>query len=470
MKTEDRRVASAASGRKGPSAATKGAGFGRRGATTAAAVLAALALGALAALIFRGGAELNRLESRNDSERALNALLGGLRDHDDFGAAIEASPELRRTIVGVGIFGTMGELLYSWGSLPSSAVARASPDADETGEGSSDRIYRERPRSDSLALILKTSRLWPPPPKRPDDEKRRDPPPGTRGPQSSFFEKLRLGEYLYLEMRATRYFGTKRILAALLPTTMAAIAGLAFALRLLVLRNAEYRERIEAQKSLVVLGTAAGTLAHEIKNPLFAIRLQTNLLARTLPGERRPELDIIDAEVERLSVLSYRVGDYLRDPRGSPERVEIGEVAEEVSRRLMGGKARNTGGDRRLVVLADPERLRSILENLLRNALESGSPEAEVGVEIAAESGKARLDVLDRGRGLEGGDPDRVFDPFYTTKSRGSGIGLPISRRFARAMGGDVRLMPREGGGLCARLVLPLAPPEFAAGAEGGAP
>jgi two-component system sensor histidine kinase HydH len=225
--------------------------------------------------------------------------------------------------------------------------------------------------------------------------------------------------------------------------------------RMLLLRNAEYRRRIEEQRNLVVLGTAASTLAHEIKNPLLSIKLQTRILEKTYPQDARRELGIIDDEVERLSALSHRVGDYLRDPAGNPRPIDPADIALEVCMRLCGRNILRVLEPPPPALHMDPERLRSILENLLRNAIESGGPEEALSIEVGAEGGAARIEVLDRGAGLAPEARNSLFDPFFTTKSRGTGIGLAICKRFVEAAGGSIVLEPRAGGGCRARLVFP---------------
>ena len=103
--------------------------------------------------------------------------------------------------------------------------------------------------------------------------------------------------------------------------------------------------------------------------------------------------------------------------------------------------------------------LRSVVENLARNAYESyddlpGERPIEVG--LAREDGRVLLTIGDRGKGVPGGLGEKVFDPFFTDKIHGSGIGLPLSRRFVEAAGGTLTLVPREGGGTEARVSLPV--------------
>jgi two-component system sensor histidine kinase HydH len=430
------------------------------------ACLSFAALSFVAYFTLDGLRERLRLESRNDAERTMNVLLASLRDHDDFGAAIEDSDRLKAKVIGVGVYEKGGTSLYSWGKAPAAFTAPPSPPEEP---GDSGRGYIERPEDDSIVLLLLPVRVVPPPPREPkgppDGKAPPGPPPpqeesGRQGHEHSFlFETLRKGDIVYLEIRETAFWRTRRLLAALLPLTEILLAALIFFVRTLVVRNAEYRARIEEQKNLVILGTAASTLAHEVKNPLLAIRLQTSILERTCPGARG-ELGIINDEVERISTLCFRVNDYLRDPAGAMSPIDPEDIAREVGKRLCGRDVLTARFDperEKPRILIDPARLHSILENLLRNAIESGSPEEGVSIEMSEAEGGLRIDVLDRGRGIKKADRERLFDPFFTTKSRGSGIGLSICKRFVLAAKGAIKVEEREGGGTRVRLVFPLA-------------
>jgi two-component system sensor histidine kinase HydH len=226
-------------------------------------------------------------------------------------------------------------------------------------------------------------------------------------------------------------------------------------IRNLYIRNREYRERIEAQKNLVVLGTASSTLAHEIKNPLLSIRLQTGILEKIYPESGREELGIINEEVDRLAGLTFRINDYIRDAKGSPRGINSFEMLREISRRLCGGDIAARDAPQNKMVFMDPDRFRSVLENLIRNALESGGAAEDVTAVIGENAGKIRITVFDRGRGIAEADMKQVFDPFFTRKSTGTGIGLSICKRFVEAAGGVISLENREGGGIAATVILP---------------
>lgn len=442
-------------------------------AATAFAVLSGLAL-----VIYDGIAKKDILESRNDVERTLNVLLSGLRDHSDFGAAIEAVPALRDKVIGVGAYTEDGSRLYAWGNVPEAGDFHAPAHGSGGTLGEQERHYTYKSADDSIVLVLSPFRIGPPIPversqtaadrsaaveeRRVDEDARRE-----SAPSAAFFRILRKADSVYLEVRQAEYWRSRRLAGAFFPLVELALAALVVFVRGLILRNQEYRRRFEEQRNLVILGTAASTLAHEIKNPLLSIRLQTRLLERTCPEAARRELGIINDEVERLSSLSHRVGDYLRDPAGHPVPVSPREVAADVGMRLCGRDILKAADGPEPGVLVDPERLRSVLENLVRNALESGPDSGAAGeaagggesvgveMELCAIDGGVRIEVSDRGSGIDPAAAPRLFDPFFTTKSRGTGIGLAVCKRFVEAAGGTLVLKARPGGGTVARVDLP---------------
>jgi two-component system, NtrC family, sensor histidine kinase HydH len=414
------------------------------------ALLVFAALSVVCLVIYRGMAERARLVSRNDGEQTISVLFAGLREHEDFGAAIESRKGLRTSVIGVAVYAAGGRI-YGWGDSP--AQPPRVPAVLEERHGMS-RAYIENPKNSSLQLLLMPGQDRPPPPGRDSTPQDTGRPAGS----GSFMQDvLARADLIFLEVRQPELWRFHRLSALLLPVVEIIQAAAVAFVTLLILRNRQYRARIEEQKNLVMLGSAASTLAHEIKNPLLAIRLQTGILERTLGEEGRREIAIINDEVGRLSALSHRVNDILRDPAGMQEATDPARAAREVGSRLCGREVLHSPAPEGLRVRIDPERLRSILENLLRNALESGGPETEVAVEIAHSEGKAKIDVLDRGQGISAVDRQRIFDPFFTTKSKGSGIGLTICRRFTEAAGGTVILENRAGGGCRARVTLPAA-------------
>ncbi|MDR2246008.1 MAG: sensor histidine kinase [Treponema sp.] len=439
-------------------------------ASLIAALLTWLLLSALTVFIILEIRDRARLIRDNDNERLFSVLFTSLRDYADFGSAIESSPLLRCRIAGFGIFGEDLKPIYDWGMVPPvldedilKNSRRAGPDRYAVPDKQGSRvkfILRTRPKT-----------MPPPPPDRgnmrgPHHERMPDREQEWRGPEFTFFSSLARSKYLYIDVIHPAYWRTQTVTAVFFPLCELALLVLVFFIRRLYLKNREYRDRIDAQKNLVILGTAASTLAHEIKNPLLSIRLQTGILGKLFSGTGQEEIAVINREVERLSALTYRVNDFLRDAVGNPVPLNSYTVLREISRRLCGTDIVDDGAVRDGMILMDSERARSVFENLIRNALESGGPEGEVGASIQRAGGRAAghsgclpgrmvITITDRGRGIGPGDPERLFDPFFTSKSTGTGIGLSISRRFIEAAGGTIALENREGGGALVRFALP---------------
>jgi signal transduction histidine kinase len=237
-------------------------------------------------------------------------------------------------------------------------------------------------------------------------------------------------------------------------------------------RNEELRNRELRNRELVELGEAARTLAHEIKNPLAIVRIQTASLRRaaTAPAAVKEALEakvlagveIIDEELRRLAGLSDRIRDFLKGGTGDARELELAPFLAALSARYAAEQPPLLllpvpAGAR---VFADPERLSLALDNLLRNA-EEAAPGQSTELWVEGRGKHWAIVVADRGPGVPEELRERVFELFYTSKSGGSGIGLALARRIAEAAGGRLSCAAREGGGSLFVLSLPA----FAAGA-----
>jgi two-component system sensor histidine kinase HydH len=222
-------------------------------------------------------------------------------------------------------------------------------------------------------------------------------------------------------------------------------------------RIAVYRRNEENQRRLVQLGLAARTLTHEIRNPLGVLKAQQALLKRTLPDENAESLSIIAEEIDRLSALTDKVREWLADPAGNPL---VFDAADEL-RSLMARQPweiLTDIPDSHFLVRMDPALFSSAVLNLVRNAVESleETPGAAPPELILKSHGKhLQIIVKDRGKGLSEGDSERLFDPFFTTKTKGSGVGLALSRQLIEAAGGTLKLENRYDGGVQAIIDLP---------------
>jgi two-component system sensor histidine kinase HydH len=432
---------------------------GRTQRTSLFAALAAwLLFSALAVFIIGGQRDRARLIRDNDNERILNTLFTSLRDYNDFGSAIESNETLRQRVTGIAVYDNRA-MLQSWGKAPpefdASIITKETPRRfnrytipDRRGGTVKFVLYYDRQPGNERQSPSRAVQA-----DRASSEAKNNEQRVQR--QGNWFNVFSGGNYVYIDINHPAYWRTVTVTGILYPLSTTALLVLALAIRRLYVHNIEYRERIKAQANLVMLGTAASTLAHEIKNPLHSIKLQTSILEKMFgPAE---EITHVNEEVDRLAFLTCRVNDYLRSARGNPEITDIAAVITECSIRVFGFSILDDKAPANPLVRIDSERAKSVFENIMLNASESGGrpEECRAALESAGNLFVAR--VYDRGRGVPEADIQRVFDPFFTTKSRGTGIGLALSKRFVEAAGGGITLENRPGGGALVNVTLPRA-------------
>jgi signal transduction histidine kinase len=232
------------------------------------------------------------------------------------------------------------------------------------------------------------------------------------------------------------------------------------------------QERILQAEKMAVLGTFASGLAHEVRNPLNSMGLQLSILERRLarsatgsPGDVAETVGVIREEIKRLDSL---VGDFLLFSR--PNRMQYGLVSldalvDDVTR-LLRPEARAAGvtlrrqpvGDELPEIRMDAERMKQVVINLLRNAIEAMDGRGgQVLVETGLVDGRARIVVQDDGPGLPT-DLD-VFQLFVTTKDKGTGLGLSIAQQIVLEHGGEITASSESGPGATFTISLPIEPP-----------
>jgi signal transduction histidine kinase len=236
----------------------------------------------------------------------------------------------------------------------------------------------------------------------------------------------------------------------------------------------DLRERIKLQETLANLGEMAAGLAHEFKNSLATIQGYTQLFdvqseASTPSQQRRTTLDSLLKEVDLLARL---VTDFLNFAR--PQSLNfslvdmqllIEECVEEVRPQLERQEVSIAVKGQFISLPADESLLRRVFVNLIRNAAEaidedSERREIEVTGSMDKGTGKpyAHIRVSDTGCGISGKDLHNIFIPFFTTKSRGYGIGLAIVQKIIVAHGGDVHVERSDASGTVFHCRLPLHP------------
>jgi signal transduction histidine kinase len=220
------------------------------------------------------------------------------------------------------------------------------------------------------------------------------------------------------------------------------------------------RERLVRSERLALVGQLLAQVTHEVRNPLNAISLHAELLADELRApEQQALLGTVATEIRRLEAVTERYLDLAR--RRAPELASedptalarsVASLEEERLRRL--GVELQVIGPEAESVEVDGNVLRRALLNLVRNAAEAGAQ--HITVRVSREAHALAISVSDDGPGLEPGTVDRVFDPFFSTKARGTGLGLAVTRQEIEDQGGSIDVVSEPGTGTAFHLRVPL--------------
>ncbi len=205
------------------------------------------------------------------------------------------------------------------------------------------------------------------------------------------------------------------------------------------------------------LRSMVGGVAHEIRNPLGGLILNAEMLSRDtdLPPKQRAKADRILAEALRLERVVSEFLTYARPERPQEARIDLAAALEESAESARGGLG--WGGELvvaadRLRVHCDEDHLRQVLLNLLRNAMQACGGEGTVRARVSREGSDVELSVEDSGSGIPEGDRLKVFEPFYSGKPEGAGLGLAIAKRLCDLGGIAIRVDDSELGGARFRL------------------
>lgn len=222
-------------------------------------------------------------------------------------------------------------------------------------------------------------------------------------------------------------------------------------------------QQLAEQESLGAVNEFAAALAHEVRNPLTHIRLDLQEIEEQLPAgsEERDLQGRAIRDLERLNAVVEGALQTARSGRIQPRDMDLREPLDAAVR-----AAKPRADERRVEVRWDrPESpcpcngdagaLHQTLLNVLLNAVEFSPEGGSVEITLDDAGGGWRVEIHDRGPGIESKDPERPFQPFYTTRPGGTGVGLGVARRIVTAHRGTLRLHPRDGGGTVAEILLP---------------
>jgi PAS domain S-box-containing protein len=223
-------------------------------------------------------------------------------------------------------------------------------------------------------------------------------------------------------------------------------------------------ETLVQQAALAQVGQMAAVVAHEVRNPLAGIKgvIQV-LISRRAAGD--PDLAVMNDIIARIDSLSELVDDLMvfarpRAPRPVDLRLLplVAEAIAMVRRDPAGARVQVEVDGSDASIAADAELLRAALFNLLLNAAQAVGERGTIRVRTSVSGENAVVQIHDNGPGIPAPLRERVLEPFFTTKARGGGLGLPIAKRSAELHGGSLTLSYPEAGGTTALLTLPLQP------------
>ncbi|MHC4534985.1 MAG: ATP-binding protein [Planctomycetota bacterium] len=230
-------------------------------------------------------------------------------------------------------------------------------------------------------------------------------------------------------------------------------------------RAQDARLQLERSQKLSLVGQIAAGMAHEIKNPLASIKGAVEILGddSTSPADKEEFREIVFKEIRR---VNRSVTDFLEFARPSEtkfESVDLSDIVRESVKQLE-VQARSHGitivenlADD-VGVNADREKIHQVLLNLILNAVQASSDGKSVSITLSKNesSGQALLTVEDNGSGIDDNNLDRLFEPFFSTKSTGTGLGLAIAKSIIEKHGGSISLQNRTEEGVTATVTLPL--------------
>ncbi len=242
------------------------------------------------------------------------------------------------------------------------------------------------------------------------------------------------------------------------------------------------RKQIEARfrraDRLAAVGQLAAGLAHEIRNPLAAISGSIQLMKEEGPGAQPQLLDIVLGETERLKLVTGQFLDFTR-PTAAPERpcdlvVLVEEAVSLLKSSCNSGSTITISVQReaeQVMVAADPGQLKQVFWNLGLNAIQAMPEGGQLTLAVRRHvskngAGWAAVEFSDTGRGIPPAEVDRIFDPFYTTRPGGAGLGLAIVRKIIDSLGGRIEVVSRQGDGATFKVFLKQAADEAGPGSR----
>jgi len=233
----------------------------------------------------------------------------------------------------------------------------------------------------------------------------------------------------------------------------------------------ETHQRLVTQERIAALGRAAAQVAHEVKNPLAGLLLYSLHLKSKADNFSESQTYLVDKIVETINHLNSRVEQILGfarpvnlDLRARNVNAIVNDILELLRPQLTAKKieVRLAMGETAAYAMLDDSAIRGALLNLILNAIEAMPEGGTLSIAVDQTSETLRLQITDTGPGIDEEKAKRIFEPFYTTKAQGLGLGMPYARKIIDQHGGMISLSSRRGEGTTISITLPAAQREVA--------
>ncbi|MGO9261880.1 MAG: two-component system sensor histidine kinase NtrB [Bryobacteraceae bacterium] len=229
----------------------------------------------------------------------------------------------------------------------------------------------------------------------------------------------------------------------------------------------EAEEAVRRSDRLAALGQLSAGLAHELRNPLGTIKVSSEMLGRSVGAENEVAREVagfIATEVDRCNSLITRFLQFARPLQLQLEDADLAQVLDRaivaVEREVPGIAVYKNYAPEIPPFPVDAELLERVFYNLVLNAVQASPPKGAVTVKTRAAGGTAEIAVIDRGAGIDPRQLDTIFNPFFTTKPAGVGLGLAIVSKIVDEHGGKITVESELGKGSVFRVLLPIERPK----------
>jgi two-component system sensor histidine kinase HydH len=257
-----------------------------------------------------------------------------------------------------------------------------------------------------------------------------------------------------------------RIDIAVASVAIIALLLLAFYLIRTSKRFVALKAREESERNLASLGRMAATLAHEIRNPLGAMKGLTQVIQEETPKDHKSYsmIGTVISEAERLEQLVSDLLTFSRPHTAQITDIDLKRLLDDVISMAQASRAdsevviRTSLPESSITLKSDENGLKQVLLNVLLNAIEASPKGGTVSVAASTDIKRKQVSILieDHGEGIGDRNPDELFQPFTTTKVKGSGLGLSVSKQILDRLGGEITLTNAVDGGARCRIDLPM--------------